>query len=242
MKFLQDRSCLKQMNGQRRSLFATCGSFQVIATFFLMLLIMIMCGTQLSEQDTWHFLSPAPTKIIPESKLLRCFADLSSTLAGLFFFMHRPKCILVSLISFGIMFALTVYLVLLSLRYRRYHKKRGVRRCKVSSCLWTRRKIFWLQRGQSRTAYVLAALESSIKARKCCRNEASERIKEMSTTNCSNILKIITLAFTAVMTGSVLYMVNDSQKHEVNIQSLSNLTLEYRNSGHPLIYRDKVNV
>ena len=142
MQFLQDRRCLKQMNGQRRSWFATSGSFQVIATFFLMLLIMIMCGTQLFAQDTWHFLSPSPSKIILESKLLRCFADLSSTLAGLFFVMHRPKCILVSLISFGMMFALMSYLVLLSFKLNESNRQRAVRYRRVSSCLWTRRKVY----------------------------------------------------------------------------------------------------
>ena len=155
-----------------------------------------------------------------ESKLLRSSVDLSLTSGGLFFIMHKPKCILVSLISFGMMFALTVYLVLLSLRFKGYHKKRGVRRFRVSSCLWTRRKVFWLQSGQSRTAYVLAALDSSIKVRKCCANEARERIEEMSTKYFSNILKIITFAYIILMVGTELHMFNDVQQHEGRIQSL----------------------
>ena len=138
-------------------------------------------------------------KNIPESKLLRGMVDLSSTSAGFYSIMQRPKFSLASLISFVLMFGLTIYLVLLSFTFTGCYKKRGIRYCNASSCLWTKRKVFLLQKGKSRTAYVLAALESSIKARKCCRNEASERIKEMSTTNCSNILKIITLAFIAVM-------------------------------------------
>ena len=121
------------VNGQRRLWFATSESLLVTATFVFMLLILIMYGTELSGQDTWLFLSPTPTKNILERKLLGCSVDICSTSSDLFCIMHRPKCILVSLISFGIMFALTVYLVLLSLRYTRYHKKRGVRRCKVSS-------------------------------------------------------------------------------------------------------------
>ena len=189
--------------------FATSVSFLVTATFVLMLLIMITYRTQLSTPDRWPFLSSSPTKNIVESKLLKCSIDLSSTSGGLFSIMHKPKCILVSLISFGMMFVLTVYLVLLSLRSMGYHKKRGVRRCRVSSCLWTRRKIFWLQRRQSRTAYVLAALESSIKARKICGNEASEKIEEMSTKHFSNILKIITFTFIAVMARTELQMVNN---------------------------------
>lgn len=90
----------------------------------------------------------------------------------------------------------------------------------MSSCLWTRRKVFWLQSGQSRTAYVLAALDSSIKARKYCGNEASERIEEMSTKYFSNISKIITFAYIVAMAGTELHMVNDVQQDEGRIQSL----------------------
>ena len=142
MKLLQDRNCMRLMRGKRRLWFARSVSFLVTATFVLMLLIMITYKTQLSAQDRWPFLSPSPTKNIVESKLLRCSIDLSSTSGGLFSIMHKPKCILVSLISFGMMFALTVYLVLLSVRFMGYHKKRGVRRCRVSSCLWTKRKVY----------------------------------------------------------------------------------------------------
>ena len=170
---------------------------------------MFLIRTQLSVQDTWPFLSPSPPKNIVESKLLKCSVDLSSTLGGLFSLIHKPKCRLVSLISFGMMFALTVYLVLLSLRFKGYHKKRGVRRFRVSSCLWTRRKVFWLQSGQSRTAYVLAALKSSNKARKRCGKEGCKGKEEVSTKyySFSNILKIITLAFIAVMSGFEMQMV-----------------------------------
>ena len=77
-----------------------------------------------------------------------------------------------------------------------------------------------MQRGQSRTAYVLAALDSSIKARKCCGNEASARSEEMSTRYFSNILKIITFAYIIVMVGTELHMVNDVQQHEGRIQYL----------------------
>ena len=235
MIFLQGRRYLKLMNGQRRLWFAKGVSFVIIATLFLMLLKVIMCGTELFAKDS-TFLSLSPMNNFLESKLFRYMDGLTSTRVDLFSIMYRLKYTLASLISFVLMFALTIYLVLQSLR------KKGVRRSRVNSCLWTRRRVFWLQRRQSRTAYLLAARESSIKARKCCVKETCQRIEEVSTNYCSNILKIITLAFTAVMAGSELYMVNDLQKHEVNIQSLSNLTLEYRNSGHPLVYRDKVNV
>ena len=139
-----------------------------------------------------------------------------STFADLFSVMHKLKYTLVSLISFGMMFSFTISLVLLSLR------QKSVRRCRVSSCLWTRRKVYQLQRGQSRTAYVLAALDNSIKARKCCREESSQIIEEQSSKYCSNILKIITVTFIAVMTSAELQIHHHFQDHKGNTQSLSN--------------------
>ena len=96
-----------------------------------------------------------------------------------------------------------------------------------------------MQRGQSRTAYILAALDSSIKARKCCGKESSQIIEESSSKYSSNLLKIIILTFIAVMTGTELQMHIDLQDHKGNIQSLSNLILESRNSGYALVYIDK---
>ena len=52
------------------------------------------------------------------------------------------KDTLASLTCFGMIFALTNYLVLLLLRFGGYQRKRGVQRCRVRSCLWTRRKVF----------------------------------------------------------------------------------------------------
>ena len=99
-----------------------------------------------------------------------------------------------------------------------------------------------MQKGKSRTAYVLAALNSSIKARKYCGKESRQIIEEQSSKYCSNILKIIILAFIAVTTGTELQMLDDLQEHKGNIQSLSNLILESRNSGYARIYRDKTKV
>ena len=52
------------------------------------------------------------------------------------------KGTLASLTCFGIIFALTTYLVMVFLTFRGYQRKRGVQRYRVSSCLWTRRKVF----------------------------------------------------------------------------------------------------
>ena len=81
-----------------------------------------------------------------------------------------------------------------------------------------------MQRGHSRTAYVLAALESSNKARKRCGKEGCKGNEEVSTKyySFSNILKIITLAFIAVMSGFELQMVNDLKHRKGNIQSVTN--------------------
>ena len=131
MKYLL-RMRLKLVNGNRCLYFVTCVSLVAIAT----LLIMIMCGTELSAEDTLPFFSLYSIKTILKRQVMRCMVDLSLTSAGLFSVMHRSKCLLSPLLSFGMMFAFIIYMVLISLR------KSGVRRCRVSSCLWTRRKVF----------------------------------------------------------------------------------------------------
>ena len=52
------------------------------------------------------------------------------------------KGTLASLTGFGMIFALTTYLLMIFKTFREDHRKRGVQRCRVSSCLWTRRKVF----------------------------------------------------------------------------------------------------
>ena len=84
MKFLLGRRRLKLVNGNRGLYFATCVSLLAIATFVLMFLIVIMCGIDLSAEDTLLFLSPYPIKTSLKSKLMRCLVYLSSTSAGLF--------------------------------------------------------------------------------------------------------------------------------------------------------------
>ena len=136
MKLLQGRRYLKLMYGQRCLWCLTGVSFVVTGTLFLMLLITMMCEIKLFAENMLPFLSLSPTKSILESKQLRYMVAEFSTLDNLFSVMHRLKYTLASLISFGMMFIFTICLVLLSLR------KKGVRRCRVSSCLWTRRKVY----------------------------------------------------------------------------------------------------
>ena len=136
MKLLQGR---KLVYGHR-CLWCSTGvsavSFVVTGTLLLMLLITMMSGTKLSAEEMRISSSLTPTKSILESKLQRYMVAQFSCLADLCFVMHRLRYTLASLISFGMMFSSTVYLLLLSLR------KKRVRRCRVSSCLWTRRKVY----------------------------------------------------------------------------------------------------
>ena len=132
MKLLQAMSFLKLVYGQR-SLWCSIGfSFVVACILLLMLSIMTMCGAILSAENMRPFLS----LFILESEQWRYMVAQFSTLDDLFSVMHRLKYTLASLISFGMMFSFTIYLTLLYLR------KKGVRRCRVSSCLWTRRKVY----------------------------------------------------------------------------------------------------
>ena len=139
MKLFQGRIYSKLVYWQRClwcSIGVSAVSFVVTGTLLLMLLILMICGTKVSAEDMSPSLSFSPTKSILESTLRRYIVAQFSCLADLFFVMHRLRYILASLISFGMMFSSTVYLLLLSLR------KKGVRRCRVSSCLWTRRKVY----------------------------------------------------------------------------------------------------
>ena len=136
MKLLQAMSFLKLVYGQR-SLWCSIGfSFVVAGILLLMLLIMTMSGTILSTEKICAFLSLSPTKSILVSNQWRYMVAQFSTFADLFSVIHKLKYTLVSLISFGMMFSFTISLVLLSLR------QKSVRRCRISSCIWTRRKVY----------------------------------------------------------------------------------------------------
>ena len=136
MKLFQGMSYLKLVYGHRSLWCSTGVSFVVTSILLLMLLIMTICGTILSTENMWDIFSLYQPKSILESKQWRYMGTQFSTLADLFSVMHRLKYTLASLISFGMMSSFTIYLVLLSL------KKKSIRRRRVSSCLWTRRKVY----------------------------------------------------------------------------------------------------
>ena len=129
------------------------------------------------------------------------------------------------MISFGVMFTLTSYLVMLTLKLNR---KRVVRRCRVSSCIWTRRKVFWLQKGKTRSAYLLDAQENSIKTHAYCGKEACERTEKFSCISCCNILKLSILTPIAALACTKAQIFNDLQRHKTNTQCMSNFTLRSR--------------
>ena len=136
MKLVQGMSYLKLVYGHRSLWCLTDVSFVATGILLLMLLIMMMCGTKLSPENMLRFLSFHSTKCILECIQWRYMNAQFSTFADLFSVMHGLKNTLASLISFGMMFSFTIYMILLSLR------KKGVRRCRVTSCLWTRRKVY----------------------------------------------------------------------------------------------------
>ena len=118
MNWLLVRRCLQLINWLRRLWFATGLGYVETGTFVLMLLILTMCVIQLSSKDTCLFLSLSPAIKIPKIKsLLKCMVELISASVGLFYVIQIPKCKLASLISLGMIFAFTSYLVLLSLRF-----------------------------------------------------------------------------------------------------------------------------
>ena len=141
MNWLLARRCLLLINWLRRLWFATGLDYVETARFVLMLLIMTMCVIQLSAKVMCLFLPLSPAIKISKIKLAKSTVELILASVGLLYIIHIQKCKLASLISLGTMFTFTSYLVLLCLRFWEYHKKTGIRRCNVSSCVWTRRKV-----------------------------------------------------------------------------------------------------
>ena len=137
--------------------------------------------------------------IFPMTHLLEsnwlCIVALSSNWCELVNVVLDPKYGLACIISFGTMFTLTIYLLLLSSRYNGFTKKRVARRRNLGSCIWTRRRVMWLHSGKSRYVYVLEALQSTSKARAYCEKKLHERNEGLSTTSCSNIVTMGTNGF-----------------------------------------------
>ena len=131
---------------------------------FMWMISIIVYDIIFNDGRTWPFLSLFPTINVLESESLWCMVNLISTGGAIFYTMIGSKYALHSLIIFVIMFILTSYLILLSLNFRGYSRKKRARCRRVKSSLWTRRRVYWLQKGKSRSSYLYDARMSSIKA------------------------------------------------------------------------------
>ena len=168
------------MNG-RQSLRSALGvSFVAAAAFiFWMLITTTVEKITFSSGRTLAFglLSSLISEL--ECKSVRFMIALFSILGDFIYCIFETKCILGSLISCGVMLSLTSFLLLKLLWFRGSFRNKIVQRCRVRSCLWTRRKVLWLHSGLSRSEYVLDALQSSMNARANWGKKAYERTEGM---------------------------------------------------------------
>ena len=132
---------------------------------FMWMISIIVYDINFNNGRTWPFLSLFPTINVLESESLWCIVNLISTWSAMFYTMIGSKYTLHSLRILVMMFTLTSYLILLSLNFRGYSSKKGARYRRVNSSLWTRRRVYWLQKGKSRSSYLFDARMSSIKAK-----------------------------------------------------------------------------
>ena len=121
MNLLQDGRWYTIMNGRGRFLTLLSVSSIISQAIIIFLLMISTIGTiDFFSERTLDFGFMCEL----ESKLFR-FINLILTRGGLFYAILRYKFILPSLLSFGTMFTLSIYLFLLSLRFNR---KRIIRR------------------------------------------------------------------------------------------------------------------
>ena len=131
------------LTNRRRCLWSVLFSSSLVtAALILMLMITTDLKKKFSAERTWLFGSFFPTIHPLDCEPLWCVLDFISTFGDLRYSMLGSNCTLVSLISFGMMFTLTSYLVLLSLKLKRFNRQRFARYHRVSSSLWTRRKVY----------------------------------------------------------------------------------------------------
>ena len=107
----------------------------VLTILILMLMIATVYKQHISTVSMWLYGSLFPTINVLDCKCLWCILYFISADGCLFSSMLELNCILASLISFGIVFALTNYLLLLSLKFKEFNKPRAARYRRVSSCL-----------------------------------------------------------------------------------------------------------
>ena len=136
------RSYLNLANKRRHLWSALELGSVIITTVIMMLMIATVYKQHISTESMWLYGSLFRTINVLDCKFLWCILYFISAYGCLFYSMLGSNCILASLISFGIVFALTGYLLLLSLKFKGFNKPRATRYRRVSSCLWTRRKVY----------------------------------------------------------------------------------------------------
>ena len=142
MKFWRDTRYSILMNGRESLRSAQGVSFVTAAGYiFWMLLITTVEKITFSSGRTWTFGLLSRLIYDLECESVRFMNGLLSIWGDLIYSISETKCILASPISFGVMLSLTSFLLLKFLRFRGSIKKKVLRRCRVSSCLWTRRKV-----------------------------------------------------------------------------------------------------
>ena len=122
----------------------TALSFCLVVTAALILILMITTEytNNFSANRTRLFGSLFPKIYAIQFDSLWCVLNVFSTCGGLFYSKLGFNSTLASVISSGIMFTLMSYLVLLCFKFNGCNRQRAVRYRRVSSCLWTRRKVY----------------------------------------------------------------------------------------------------
>ena len=176
MKFLLDTRYSILMNRPQILQSAQNVTFVAAAAFIFWMLITAVENITFSSETTWTFVLLSFLIYVLEYESVRFVIGLFSTWGVL---ISSIFDILVSLISCGVMLSLTSFVLHKLWRFRGFMKKKAERRCRVRSCLWTRRKVLWLQSGLSRSEYVLKALRSSMNARANWGKKAHKRNEGM---------------------------------------------------------------
>ena len=148
MKFLLDTRYSILMNRPQILQSAQGVTFVAAAGFIFGMLITAVENITFSSGRMWTFVLLSSLIYVLECESVRFVIGLFSTWGDL---ISSIFDILVSLISCGVMLSLTSFLLLKILRFRGSIKKKAERRCRVRSCLWTRRKVLWLQSGLPRS-------------------------------------------------------------------------------------------
>ena len=142
MKFLPGGKDSKLPSRPRRLRSALGLSLVVTTALILIWMITTKYKKTFFADRTRLFESLFPRIYSLELDSLRWKLNFFSTCGGLLYSKLGFNSTLASLISFGMAFALMSYLILLIFKLNDSNRQRAVRYRRVSSCLWTRRKVY----------------------------------------------------------------------------------------------------